>query len=122
MNSTASRSGLVGSSAAAGGVGRDRLLQVGRDAEVIDDQAARLVLVDAIDPRNRLHQPVTVHRLIDVHGVQRRRIEAGQPHIADDHQLERIAASLKRSASALRRGFVAHMRLIRLRVAWRCPS
>ena len=98
-------------------VGRNRLLQVGGDAQIVDDQAARLVLVDPIYPCNRLHQPVTVHRLVDVHGVKGRRVEAGQPHVADDDQFEgRI-----RVFEALGEGFaarlVADVGLIVLRIA-----
>ncbi len=80
--------GLAG--AAALGVGRQRLLQLVGEAEVVDDQAAGLVLEHAVDARDRLHQPVAAHRLVDVHRVQARGVEAGQPHVAHDHELERV--------------------------------
>ncbi len=76
---------------AALGVGRQRRLQLLGQAEVVDHQPARLVLEDAVDAGDRLHQPVPAHRLVDVHRVQRRRVEAGQPHVAHDDDLERVA-------------------------------
>ncbi len=80
--------GLAG--AAALGVGRQRLLQLVGEAEVVDDQPARLVLEDAVHAGDGLHQAVAAHRLVDVHRVQARRVEAGQPHVAHDHDLERV--------------------------------
>ena len=78
------------SGAAALGVGGEGLLQLVGEAEVIDDQAAGLVLEDAVHAGDGLHQPVAAHRLVDVHRVQARGVEAGQPHIADDDELERV--------------------------------
>jgi hypothetical protein len=45
---------------------------------------------------------VAAHRLVGVHRVQAGGGEAGQPHVADDHDAERGFASLKRVASVLR--------------------
>ena len=59
-------------------------LQLVGEAEVVDDQAARLVAEHAVHAGDRLHQPVAAHRLVDVHRVQARRVEAGQPHVAHD--------------------------------------
>ena len=42
----------------------------------------------SVDPRNRLHQAMPTHRLVYVEGVQRRRVEPGQPHVADYDQIE----------------------------------
>ncbi len=88
--------------AAALGVGRQRLLQLVGEAEVVDDQAAGLVLEDAVHARDRLHQPVPAHRLVDVHRVQARRVEAGQPHVAHDHDLERVVRVAEALAPAPR--------------------
>ena len=76
--------------AAAVGVEGEGFFQVGGDAQVIDDQAARFVFVDAVDAGDGLHQVVALHRFVDVHGVQGGHIEAGQPHIAHDDQFQRI--------------------------------
>jgi hypothetical protein len=45
-------------------------------------------------PRNGLHQVVALHRLVDVERVHARRIETGEPHVAHDHQLQRIVVVL----------------------------
>src|SRR5690242_10483156 len=60
------------------------------DAYVIHDQAAGLVPEDAIDARNRLHQRVAAHRLINIERVQARHVKAGQPHVAHDDDPERV--------------------------------
>ncbi len=54
----------------------ERLPQVLGDADVVDDEPARLVPEGAVDPGDRLHQPGALHRLVDVHRVHRRRVEA----------------------------------------------
>ena len=33
---------------------------------------------------------MALHRLVDIHRVQARRIETGEPHVAHDHELERV--------------------------------
>ena len=55
--------------AAALGVGRERLLQLIGEAEVIDDQAAGLVAEDAVHARDGLHEAVAAHRLVGIHRV-----------------------------------------------------
>ena len=75
------------SGAAAFGVGRQGALEFVGQAQVIDNQTTRLVLEHAVDARNRLHQSVAAHRLVHIHGVQARRIEAGQPHVAYQHHV-----------------------------------
>ena len=69
-------------------------LQVGEDADVVDDQAARLVAESTVDAGNRLHQTGALHGLIDIHGVHGRSVEAGQPHVADDDEFERVVRIL----------------------------
>ena len=61
-----------------------------RDREVVDHQAAWLVVEHAVHASDGLHEPVAAHRLVDVHGVERRGVEAGQPHVADEDDLERV--------------------------------
>ena len=78
------------SGAAALRIGGQRLLQVLGQPQVVDDQAAGLVLEHAVDAGDRLHQPMAAHRLVDVEGVEAGRVEAGQPHIAHQHDLQRI--------------------------------
>ena len=71
-------------------VRRERLLQLVGQAQVVHHQPAGLVLEHAVDARDGLHQPVPAHRLVHVHRVQARRVEAGEPHVAHDHDPERI--------------------------------
>jgi hypothetical protein len=77
----------VSPTAARGVVGDGPLELVGK-ADVVDHQAAGLVAEHAVHASNRLHEPVAAHGLVDVHGVQAGRVEAGQPHVAHDHDLE----------------------------------
>jgi hypothetical protein len=35
---------------------------------------------------------VALHRLVGIHGVQAGRIEAGEPHVAHDHDLEGVGS------------------------------
>nr|WP_202048959.1 hypothetical protein [Agrobacterium pusense] len=72
------------------GILRERLLQVGGDADVIDHEAVWLLLEDTVDAGDRLDQPMTAHRLVDIHRVHAGRIEARQPHVAHDDQFQRI--------------------------------
>ena len=82
-----------------------------RQPEIVDYQAARLVPEDAIHPRDRLHQPVAAHRLVDIHGVQARRIESGQPHVAYEHDLKRISGVAEPVRERLAARLVADMGL-----------
>jgi hypothetical protein len=97
--------------AAALGVGRQRLLQLVGEAQVVHDQAAGLVLEHAVHAGDGLHQPVAAHRLVDVHRVQARRVEAGQPHVAHDDELERVFGSLEALGQRLAPRLVADVRL-----------
>ena len=97
--------------AAALGVGRQRLLQLVGQAEVVHHQPAGLVLEDPVHPRDGLHQPVPAHRLVHVHRVQARRVEAGQPHVAHDHDLERVLRVAEPLGQRLAARLVADVRL-----------
>ena len=88
-----------------------RLLQLVGDAQVVHDQAAGLVAEDAVHAGNRLHQPRTFHRLVDIHGVQAGHIEAGQPHIAHDDQLQRVVGIFEPFGNRLPTRLVADMGL-----------
>ena len=93
------------------GVRRERLLEFVGESDVIDDEAARLVHEYPVDPGDGLHQPVAAHRLVHIHRVQARRIEAGKPHVAHQHHAQRIASGAKPFGQRLPAGFVADMRL-----------
>jgi hypothetical protein len=81
----------LGLALAAGlGVRGHGLAEVVGQAEVVHHQAAGLVAEDAVDARDGLHQPVALHRLVDVERVHRGRVEAGQPHVAHDHHAQRV--------------------------------
>ena len=71
-----------------------RRFQVLGDSDVVDDEAGRLVAEHPVDAGDRLHEPMPPHGLVDVHRVHARGVEAGQPHVADDHQLERVLGVL----------------------------
>ncbi len=78
-----------------GGVLGERLAQPVGDRRVADEQPVELVQVGAVDPGDRLHQRGAAHRLVQVHGVQRRRVEPGEQHRLDDDQFERVARILR---------------------------
>ena len=67
------------------GVDRERLVQVAEDADVVDDQPVVLAGEDAVGPRDRLHQRVVAHRLVEIDRRARRHVEAGHPHGAHEH-------------------------------------
>ena len=93
------------------GVGRERSFEFMREPEVVDDEAARLVPEDPVHARDRLHQPVAAHRLVHVHGVQARRVEAGQPHVPHEDDLKGIAGIAEPFRQALAAPLVADVRL-----------
>ena len=101
--------GLPG--AAALRVGRECALELMGEPEVVDDEAARLVPEHPVDARDRLHQPVPAHRLVDVHRVQAGRIEAGEPHVAYQHHLKRVGRAAEPFGQRLPAGLVADVRL-----------
>lgn len=77
-------------SAAALGVGRQRLPQFLRESQVIHHEPARFVLEHTVYARDRLHQAVSTHRLVQVHCVQARAIEASKPHVTENDDFERV--------------------------------
>ena len=82
-----------------------------RQPQVVHDQAARLVAEDAVDAGDRLHQAVPAHGLVDIHGMQRRGVEARQPHVADDGDLKVVLGGAKALGQRLTLGLVADVRL-----------
>ena len=85
--------------ATAFGVGRQGLLQLVSQTQVINDQPTRFVLEHPVDPSDRLHQPMRTHRLVHIHRMQTRCVKPGQPHVAHNHELEHVI----RIAEAIRK-------------------
>ena len=64
------------------------LFECRSNADIINDQAALLVLEHTVDTSDSLHKIIATHRLIDIHSRQRRHIKARQPHIHDDSDFQ----------------------------------
>ena len=70
-----------------------RLFQLVEDADEIEHEAVRLhhllrlVLVGAVHPGDGLQQGVVAHRLVEIHGVEHGRVEAGEQLLGDDQDL-----------------------------------
>ena len=87
--------------ALAGGVFLEGRLQLVGNPDVVHHQTALLVLEDAIHPGDGLHQVVALHRLVDVERMDTGRIEAGQPHVAHDDDLQWVCRVLEALFQAL---------------------
>ena len=72
-----------------------RLLKRRCDSHIIYNEAAFLVAKYTINSRNRLHQVISLHRLINIHGSQGRNIKSRQPHIYNNRDFERTVIILK---------------------------
>ena len=81
--------------ALAGGVFLHRGLELVANADVVHHQPALLVLEHPVDAGDGLHQVMTFHRFIHVHGVDAGGVKAGEPHVAHDHQLQRVGRVLE---------------------------
>ena len=66
------------------------VVEITGDADIVDDETTGLVLEDAVHAGDRLSQVVAPHRFVDIHGVAARGVESGEPHVADDDELERV--------------------------------
>ena len=91
-------------------------LQRLRNAYVIHYQSAFLAREHSVHPGYCLHQIMTAHRLIYVHGGERRNIEACKPHVSYDGDFHLIVVVLEFSCQFLLVGFVADNRLPVFRV------
>jgi hypothetical protein len=69
----------------------ERSCNVIKDADVVHDQTVSLLLaVGAVGTADRLQQVVVLHRLVQIHDLQDRRIEAGKELTGDDHEFQGI--------------------------------
>ena len=92
------------------GIVLHRLLERACDADVIHDQTALLALAHAVDAGDGLHEVMALHRLEHVHGGQAGHVEAGEPHVHDDGDLEGIGIVLEPAFHLLLvRGAAAHV-------------
>ena len=91
------------------GVSRERICQLVGQAQQVHDQSTGLVAVDTIHARDGLHQVVAGQRLIQIHGVCWWAVEAGQPHVTDDHQAQVVVGGLEALRQTLACGLGAHM-------------
>ena len=76
--------------------------------DVVDDEAATLVLGHSIHARDGLQQVVLLQLLVDVHDLLYGRIEAGQQHVANDQkgdagQILVVVVEIERFAEVLDR-------------------
>ncbi len=76
-------------------VDRQRLLQRREDVGVVHDHAAVLAGEHPVRARDGLHQRVVPHRLVEIDRRAARRVEAGQPHRADEDQPQRVVGVLE---------------------------
>ncbi len=71
-------------------VGRQRLLQMLRDTEVVHHDAATFAETGAVDAGNRLQQLRLADRAVEVHHTLNRRIKAGQQHRLHHQEGQRV--------------------------------
>ena len=75
---------------------RQRVLQLGGHAPVVDHQPVGLVVaVRAVDAGDGLQQRMLLERRIEIHHLFRRRVEAGQQHVAHHQDGERVITILE---------------------------
>ena len=79
----------------AGRVFLHRGLELVANADVVHHQPALFVLEHPVDPGDGLHQVVALHGFVHVHGVDAGGVKAGEPHVAHDHQLQRVGRVLE---------------------------
>ena len=69
----------------------ERPRHVVKDPDIVDDQPVGLFLAQgAVRPADRLQKVVVLHRLVQVHDLQDRRIKAGQELGGHDDELQRV--------------------------------
>jgi hypothetical protein len=69
----------------------------------------RFVLVGAVHPGDRLQQRVIAHRLVEIHRVEHRRVEAGEQLLGDDQDLGNYFGSFTTLDSQLSINFLQPM-------------
>jgi hypothetical protein len=99
------------------GVVLEGFLQVLGDADVVHHQTPGFAAKDPVDAGDGLHQVVAAHGLIHIHGVEAGGIEAGEPHIADNDQLEGVVRVAQALAQGIAAFFAANVGLKVFRVA-----
>ena len=67
-----------------------RARHVVEDADVVHDQAVGLAGKRSVGAADRLQQVVFLHRLVEIHRLQDRRVETREQARGDDEELERI--------------------------------
>ncbi len=70
------------------GVLRQRFIHLPLDTDVVDNQPLLLAFKSTVHPRDRLNQVVSLDRLINVNGIEKRHIKAREPHVDDDGYFE----------------------------------
>ena len=71
----------------------ERLGHIVEHADVVDDETIRLrFAVHAVRAADRLQKRMVLHRLVEIHALQDRRVEPRQKLGRDNHELERIEA------------------------------
>ena len=83
------------------------LFQGSGDAHIVHYQAAFLITENAIHAGDGLHQVMPGHRLIHIHGAQRRDIKTRQPHIHHDGNFHGGTVVLELTGKFLLVGLVA---------------
>ena len=78
-----------------------RVPELVRDAKKVHDNATRLLTEDTVHPCDSLHEVVACQRLVQVHGVEGRAVEAGQPHVADNNQPKVVLRVLETAGQSL---------------------
>ena len=78
-----------------GGEDRQGVVQLGGDAPVVDHQSVVLVVGAAVHAGDRLEEAVLPQRRVEVHDLLDRGVEAGEQHVADDQDRERVTALLE---------------------------
>ena len=84
------------------------LFQGPGNAHIVHHQAAFLVSKHPVDPCDGLHQVVTCHELVYIHGGQRGHVKPGQPHVHHNGNLHGGVVVLELPGQLLLVGLVAN--------------
>ena len=78
------------------GKDRQRVLQFGGHAPVVDDEAVGLLVPErAVHAGDGRQQPVLLERLVEIHDLLDRRVETGQQHVAHHEDGQRVVPILE---------------------------